>query len=242
MIKLYNDDCLNVLKTIKSASVDLIVTDPPYKTISGGNKTPKWKTKWYGSVLSRNDGKIFDYNNVNHFEWIKECYRVLKPNTHFYIMTNVLNMFELKQIAENIGFVLHNVLVWKKNNCVVNRWYMKNCEFTLFFRKGDAKTINNVNSTMVHEFNNPTHKQHPTEKPVELMKYYIENSSNKGDLVLDPFMGAGATLVACKSLNRDCIGIELDKKYFDIAKSRVDDNNTQVFKSNIIKRIKKNIL
>lgn len=216
MIRLYNDDCIKILKGLKSESIDLVVTDPPYRTISGGNKTSKWKAGWATSVLSRNDGKIFDYNDVNHYEWIKEVYRVLKPNTHFYMMTNVLNMFELKQIAESVGFVLHNVLVWKKNNCVMNRWYMKNCEYTLFFRKGTAKTINKPNSTTVHCFNNPTDKTHPTEKPVELMKYYIENSSNVGDLVLDPFMGTGATIKACDILKRNCIGIEIDKKYFDI--------------------------
>ena len=223
MIDLYNDDCLKVMATLPDESVDLIVTDPPYRTISGGTKS-KWKSGYPTSVLSKNDGKIFDSNSINHTEWLKECYRVLKPDTHIYIMTNLLNLFELEKIAESVGFKLHNLLVWEKNTCNANRWYMKNCEYTLFMRKGEAKTINNPSCKTVHQFNNPVgNKNHPTEKPIDLMKMYVENSSNKGDLVLDPFMGSGSTVIACKELERDCIGIEIDKKYFDIASHRISD-------------------
>lgn len=64
-------------------------------------------------------------------------------------------------------------------------------------------------------------KNHPTEKPVDLLKYLIEKSTNEGDVVLDPFMGSGSTAVACKELKRDFIGIELDENYFNIAKERI---------------------
>ncbi len=66
-------------------------------------------------------------------------------------------------------------------------------------------------------------KEHPTEKPIELMKLYIENSSNENDTVLDPFMGSGSTGVACKNTNRNFIGIELDENYFNIAKKRIEE-------------------
>lgn len=102
---------------------------------------------------------------------------------------------------------------------------MKNCEYVLFLRKGRAKRINNVGSKTVHQFDNIMgNKQHPTEKPVDLMQYYISNSSNEGDIVFDPFMGSGSTGVAAKNLNRDFIGIELDENYFEIAKSRIFAN------------------
>jgi site-specific DNA-methyltransferase (adenine-specific) len=68
-------------------------------------------------------------------------------------------------------------------------------------------------------------KLHPTEKPIELMKILIANSCNENDTVLDPFVGAGSTLIAAKELNRNAIGIELDKQYYDIAKQRIDDLN-----------------
>lgn len=225
-IDLRQGDCLEILKTIPSESIDLVVTDPPYRTISGGNKSEKWKSGYAGSVLWKNDGKIFDNNNISFCDWLPEIYRVLKNGTHFYCMTNVLNINKIIIEAERVGFYLHNILVWEKNTANANRWYMKNCEFTLFFKKGKAKTINNPGSKMIHKFNNPIGKKiHPTEKPVELMEFYVTNSSNKGDIVLDPFMGSGTTGIACINTERNFIGIELDEKYFQLAKDRNNKAN-----------------
>lgn len=226
MIDLKCDDCLKVLKDIPDNSIDLIVTDPPYRTISGGNKSEKWKSGYKNSILYKNDGKIFEHNDIDHKKWLKECYRVLKNNSHIYIMTNVLNLFNLEKLATEVGFKVHNLLVWEKNTANANRWYMKNCEYVLFMRKGKAKTINNPSSKTVHKYNNIIgNKLHPTEKPIDLMKFYVSNSSNKNDVVLDPFMGSGSTGIACKELNRNFIGIEIDEKYFDIAEKRIKDTN-----------------
>lgn len=218
-IQLFHGDFLDLIKKVPDNSIDLIVTDPPYKCISGGKPHKKEQPS---GILSKNDGKIFEHNNIEPEVWIPELYRVLKEGTQCYIMTNTINMEKYLRICRECGFGLHSILCWKKNNATPSRWYMKNCEFTLFLRKGKAKVINNVGSKMIHEFDNIIgNKIHPTEKPVSLMEYYIANSSNVGDIVLDPFMGAGSTGVACKNLNRKFIGIELDEKYFQIAKDRV---------------------
>lgn len=223
--QLYNSDCIDILKTITDNSIDLIVTDPPYRVISGGK--PHSKNQPSG-MLSKNDGKIFDNNDISPETYIPELYRVLKDNTHCYIMTNTINLEKFLSISREVGFGLHNVLIWEKNNATPNKWYMKNCEYTLFLYKGKAKFINNPSSKTVHMFNNILgDKLHPTEKPVSLMKFYIENSSNVDDIVLDPFMGVGATGVACKELNRNFIGIEIDETYFNIAKKRIDTSIVQ---------------
>lgn len=228
MIDLRQGDCIEILKSMPSESIDLIVTDPPYRTISGGNKSDKWKSGYASSVLYKNDGKIFDNNNIEFSDWLPEVYRVLKDGTHFYCMTNVLNINKIIVEAEKVGFYLHNILVWEKNTANANRWYMKNCEFTLFFKKGKAKTINNPSSKMIHKFNNPVgNKLHPTQKPVELMQFYITNSSKENETVLDPFMGSGSTGVACVNTNRNFIGIELDNNYFNIAKERIENAQRQ---------------
>lgn len=221
-MQLFNEDALQILPTLKSNSVDLIVTDPPYKTISGGNKSTAWKSSYAQSVLHKNDGKIFDYNDIDHEAWLTEAYRVLKEGSHIYIMSNLINLFQFQEIATRVGFKLHNLLVWEKNTCNTNRWYMKNCEYVLFMRKGKAKSINNPSSKTVHQFNNIVgNKHHPTEKPIDLMRMYVLNSSNENDVVLDPFMGAGSTGIACAETNRKFIGIEIDEKYFKIAKRRL---------------------
>lgn len=210
-----------MLENIESESVDLCVTDPPYKVISGGKPHKKGQPS---GMLAKNDGKIFKYNDVNPEVWIPKVYRVLKQNSHCYIMTNTINIENYLRICRETGFGLHSVLTWKKNNATPSRWYMKNCEFTLFLRKGKAKTINNVGSKMVHEFDNIIgNKTHPTEKPLDLMKFYVANSSNKGDLVFDPFSGTGSTLIAAKELGRNYIGCEIDKEYYDIAVKRLNN-------------------
>jgi len=163
--------------------------------------------------------KLFKHQKLKISDWIPEVYRVLKEDSHCYIFTNSLNMKEMLTEGEKAGFKLHNILVWEKNNCTPSQFYMKNCEYVLFFRKGKAKWINDIGgSKTVHKYNNIIgNKIHPTEKPVELLKLYISNSSNEGDIILDPFVGSGSTLKASKELNRKYIGYEIDEEYYDVA-------------------------
>ncbi len=129
----------------------------------------------------------------------------------------------MQQKAEKVGFKFQNLLVWKKNNATPSQYYMQCCEFILLLKKGYSKPINNIGTMNCFEIPNIIgNKLHPTEKPVELMKILVENSTNKGDVVLDAFMGSGSTGIACKMLERDFIGIEIDKTFFDIAKERIE--------------------
>jgi site-specific DNA-methyltransferase (adenine-specific) len=214
-------DCLIKLKDIKSESIDLLLTDPPYKIITGGDSNGKNSIRPKG-ILSGNRELM---KSIPNFEdWLSECFRVLKNGTHAYIMVNSTNLLEMANKIEKAGFKIHNFLIWKKNNCTPSQFYMKNCEYVIFFRKGKAKYINRMgDSKTVHEFNNIIgNKVHPTEKPIGLMQYYILNSTNENDLVLDPFMGSGSTGVACKNINRNFIGIEKDEAYFKIAEQRIN--------------------
>lgn len=221
---LIQGNCLELMKNnISDNSIDLIVTDPPYKTITGGDLNGKSSIRPKGML--KGNRKLFRYQNIEISDWMSELYRVLKDNSHCYIFTNSLNMQEMLNEATSIGFKLHNILVWVKNNCTPSQFYMKNCEYVLFLRKGRAKWINNIgDSKTAHQFNNIIgNKNHPTEKPVDLLEFYIKNSSQEKDTVLDPFMGSGSTGVACINVNRKFIGIELDLDYFKIAKQRIEN-------------------
>ncbi len=203
-------DAIEIMKHYKDESFDLLVTDPPYKVISGGNKckdAPK-------GMLSKNDGKIFKYNNIKASDWLKEAYRLLKPDSHAYVFTNFLNLQEIMTEMQKAGFKLHNLLIWMKNNATPNRWYMKNCEYIVLGRKGKAKSINDCGSMTVHQFDNILgNKMHETEKPVELIKQYILNSSSENDWVLDPFAGSGSTADAALKTGRRFLTMEIDDKY-----------------------------
>ena len=227
MLELYKGDCLELMRGVGTESIDLIVTDPPYKIATGGvpNETNN-------VILNKNrpKGILTEHSQLikiipKFSDWIPECYRVLKNGTHAYFMINSSNLIELANGIEKAGFKIHNILTWKKNNCTPSQFYMKNCEFVIFCRKGKAKYINNIgDSKTVHEFNNISGKKvHPTEKPIELMKFYIENSSEENDTVLDPFMGSGSTGVACVNTFRNFIGFEIDEIYFNIASKRIEE-------------------
>ncbi|EKS4345096.1 site-specific DNA-methyltransferase [Clostridium botulinum] len=229
---IYNKDFL--LNDLPSESVDLIVTDPPYKTITGGDSNGANSERPKG-MLSGNR-KLFKHQKLKISDWMPQLYRILKEQSHCYIFTNVINMEEMIREAKKAGFKLHNILVWLKQNCTPSQYYMKNCEYVLFLRKGKAKWINDIGgSKTVHEYlieNNPVtikvdniigNKTHPCEKPMDLLKLYISNSSNEGDIVLDPFCGTGSTLISSKELNRKYIGYELDKEYYDIGICKLDN-------------------
>lgn len=218
-VELFNCDCLDLMARMEEGCIDLLVTDPPYKTISGGDSGNRPK-----GMLSGNRKLFKHQSDIEIHDWMPLVFKVLKEESHAYIFTNSLNLKEMLDESEKSGFQLHNILVWEKNNCTPSQFYMKNCEYVLFLRKGKAKWINNIGaSKTVHQFNNILGKKtHPCEKPVDLLKFYIENSSKEGDIVLDPFMGTGSCGEACVQTGRRFLGIEKDETYFNLAKERLN--------------------
>ena len=217
---LHNVDARTLLALTPDASIDCVVTDPPYRTISGGN-APSPLHGYAASVLSRNDGRVFDHNAIEPGDYMPALFRVLKPGTHAYVMTNVLNLTATIDAARAAGFHFSNLLIWEKNNVNANRWYMKNTELTVFLQKKPAVPINDCGSKQIFKCDNPRNKSHPTEKPVALMSHYITNSTAPGGLVLDPFAGTGSTLLAASQAGRRFIGCEIDPVWYLAACGRL---------------------
>lgn len=227
MIDIKQGDCLELMKEMPDKSIDLVVTDPPYKTTSRGNAGNS------GGMLQKDinkKGLVFKYNDILPREYIPELYRVLKDGSHCYIMTNHVNLQEILNVATDSGFKFIKSLIWNKKNKIMGQYYMSQFEYILFFRKGKGKKINHCGTSDILDIPNKKTKDsngknlHDTEKPIELMKILISNSSNENEIVLDPFMGIGSTGIASKQLNRNFIGYELDETYFNIAKKRLEDN------------------
>ena len=224
MIDLRCGDCLEEMKKIKDKSVDLIVTDPPYPTTSRGCAGNS------GGMLQKEinkKGRVFEFNDIDCEKYAPEFYRVLKDGSHCYVMTNHINLIKMLNTFIKVGFHFIKSLIWDKGNKIMGQYYMSQFEYILFFRKGKGKKINNCGTSDILSVANKKTKDekgnnlHDTEKPVGLMKTLIANSSNENDIVLDPFMGIGSSCLACKELNRQFIGIELDPNYFEIAKKRI---------------------
>ena len=163
----------------------------------------------------------FKQNNLKIQEYLPLLYRVMKKGSHGYIMCNDKNLANFLNQITLEGFKIYKVLIWYKNNAIANSYYMNSHEYIIFFRKGKAKYINNRGTKSVLEFPNPRNKVHPSQKPVDLMKTLILNSTRKGQTVLDFAMGSGSTGVAAVETGRHFIGIEKDLKFFKIAKERI---------------------
>ena len=228
MNKLINGNAIEFMKTLGNESVDLIVTDPPYPTTKRGISKNTTTGGLVRSELGRK-GKIFKHNDIKPIEYIPEFYRLLKDGSHCYIMTNHVNLQEMINVATECGFKFIKSLIWNKGNKIMGQYYMSQFEYILFFRKGKGKKINKCGTADILNVPNKKTKDengknlHDTEKPVELMKILVENSSQVGELVLDPFVGVGATAIACKELDRQYIGVELDEHYYNIAVNRIDN-------------------
>jgi DNA modification methylase len=139
MVKLINGNALEFMKTLADESIDLIVTDPPYRVTARGNAGNSGGMMQSKLAMS---GKIFKHNDIKPQEYISEFYRVLKDGTHCYIMTNHVNLQEILNVATDCGFHFVKSLIWNKGNKIMGQFYMSQFEYILFFRKGKGKKIN----------------------------------------------------------------------------------------------------
>lgn len=216
--EIWHGDCLELMKDIQDKTIDLIVTDPPFKmTKNGKSCRPNY-------MPVNSTGSFFNSPLLEPKQWISECFRILKDDTHFYTFCNINDIREYLNVADEVGFKLHNIIDMIKDTKMPNRWYLKYTERILFFRKGKAKMINDPTSRDYIFVNMPTlknGKNHPTEKPLSLIEKLVENSSNDGDVIFDPFSGSGTTLLAAKNLNRQFVGIEKEEVYYKICLERL---------------------
>ena len=210
-MNLMRGDCLERMKEIESGSVDMILTDPPY----GMDFQSNYRNEKYSKIKNDKDLSWLDV-------WTDELFRVAADNTAHYVFCSFHNIDKFKQALEK-KFKIKNMLIWEKNNTSMGDLkadFAPKYEMIIFIHKG-RRFINGKRDPNILKFNRTGNKLHPTQKPVDLLQYLLGKFSDEGDTVLDPFMGSGSTGVACKNLNRDFIGIELDDGYFDIAMGRV---------------------
>ena len=218
-MKLIQGDCLEVMKGIEDGSVDMVLTDPPY----GMSFRSNYRKKKYRGIKS---DTTLDWLDI----FASECFRVAKNNTAHYVFCSFHNIDKFKRAFEN-QFKVKNILIWEKNNTSMGDLagdFAPKYEMILFLHKG-RRTINGKRDANILKFSKTGNNYHPTQKPVDMCEYLLAKFSDVGNTVLDPFMGSGTTGVACKNLNRDFIGIELDKTYFNIAKKRIAETPKLLF-------------
>ena len=195
---IYLKDSFEWLKSLPDASVDLVVTDPPYSSLE------KHRAKGTTTRLKVSEGSSNEWfgviGNDRLLDLMRECYRVLRNDRHCYVFTDPETLFFLKPAAEAAGFEFRRIIVWDKVLIGMGYGYRRQTEFVLFLLKGRRQVVDRGTSDLLKC--KRVSNGYPTEKPVELIETFIRQSAKPGELVIDPFLGSGSTGVA--ALRRGC--------------------------------------
>ena len=237
-------DCVEAMRSLPSASVDLVFADPPYNLQLGGD-------------LNRPDGSHVDavtddWDKFDSFAtydsftraWLTEARRVLKPNGSLWVIGSYHNIFRLGAIMQDMGFWILNDIVWRKANPMPNfkGTRFTNAHETLIWASMGEKAKYTFNYRAMKTLNDELQmrsdwvlpicsgqerlkkggvKVHPTQKPEALLYRVLLATTNKGDVVLDPFFGTGTTGAVARRLGREWIGCERESGYRDAALERI---------------------
>lgn len=248
-VKLILGDCLNVMQELPENSFDMIFADPPYKLSNGGITCHAGKTvsvnkaKW---DESQGIDKDFEFND----SWINASKRVLKPNGTIWISGTYHSIYSCGFALQKANFKILNDIVWFKPKAPPNmtcRYFTASHETLLWAIKDPkAKHTFNYENMKNGEWSNDKLKmpnkqmrsvwsidsiqsyekkfgKHPTQKPLELLKRIIIASTNKNDLILDPFTGSSTTGIMAIRLGRKFVGIDTEKEYLEMSVKRFED-------------------
>ncbi|HEV2177777.1 MAG TPA: site-specific DNA-methyltransferase [Terriglobia bacterium] len=238
-IKIYQGDCLEILAAIPADTVDLVFADPPYFLSNDGI------TCHAGRMVSVNKGKWDksrgpDLDHEFNRAWLAACQRVLKPNGTLWVSGTSHVIHSVGFAMQQLGMKLLNDITWVKPNPPPNLscryfthatetiiWAAKNRKsrhtfnYKLMRQLAGGKQMKSVWEIPPPERDEKRFGKHPTQKPVALLRRILLAASDEGDLVLDPFMGSGATGLACVMLRRKFVGLEVDPHWIEISLKRL---------------------
>jgi modification methylase len=259
--KIINGDSLEELKKIPDETFDVIFADPPYNLQLKNHLTRPDRSK----VNAVNDkwDQFESFQKYDEFSvsWLKECKRILKKNGTIWVIGSYHNIFRLGKAIQDLGFWILNDVIWNKNNPMPNFrgtrftnahetliWASKNEKSKYTFNYQSLKCLND-DLQMRSNWNLPIcngserlkkngKKLHSTQKPESLLHRVLLASSNKGDIILDPFLGSGTSATVAKKLGRNYFGIEKEKIYFKAAEQRI--KNTKPIDNDLLDTLKSN--
>lgn len=237
---LFLADSLELLPEMRKESIDVIFADPPYFLSNGGFSVQN------GKRVSVNKG---DWDKMSSFEekhefnrqWLRLAKRILKPNGTIWVSGTLHNIYSVGMALEQEGFKILNNITWQKTNPPPNlscRYFTHSTETILWARKNEKSARHYFNYALMKELNNGKQMKdvwtgsltpqkekvfgkHPTQKPLYLLEKILLASTREGETVLDPFCGSSTTGVACKSLFRKYIGIDINLEFLELSKQRL---------------------
>lgn len=246
---LYNEDSLILLDQLEENSVDMIFADPPYNLSNGGFTVHAGRMVSVNKgVWDISNGFENDY--AFHFKWLEACRRVLKPGGTLWVSGTYHSIYQCGYAMQALGYHILNDISWFKPNASPNlscRFFTASHETIIWARK-EKKAKHTFNYSAMKEGNwpedqlkkpglqmrsvwsmgtpKPSEKKfgkHPTQKPLDLLKRIVLASTNKGDIIVDPFTGSSTTGIAATMHGRKFVGIDTDKKFLDLSIKRFND-------------------
>jgi modification methylase len=243
---IHRGDCVEVLRSLPDASVDMVFADPPYNLQLGGDLLRPDNSKV--DAVDDDWDKFDSFAEYDAFSraWLSECRRVLKPEGSIWVIGSYHNVFRLGAAIQDLGFWVLNDIIWRKSNPMPN---FKGTRFTnahetlIWAARSREQKRYTFNYDALKAFNEDTQmrsdwtlalctgeerlkdeegkKAHPTQKPEALLHRVLLAATRPGDVVLDPFFGTGTTGAAAKRLGRRFVGIERDEGYAKLAEKRI---------------------
>jgi site-specific DNA-methyltransferase (adenine-specific) len=248
---LYHGDSIELLNQLPANSVDMIFADPPYNlsnggfTVHAGKMVSVNKGMW---DVSRGFEDDYDF----HYRWLEACKRVLKPEGTLWVSGTYHSIYQCGHALQSLGYHILNDISWFKPNASPNlscRFFTASHETIIWARK-EKKAKHKFNYDLMKNGDWPEDQlkkpglqmrsvwsmgtpkpaekkfgKHPTQKPLDLLKRIVLSSTNKGDIILDPFTGSSTTGLAAVMHGRKFVGIDLEKDYLELSKKRFNDLN-----------------
>jgi site-specific DNA-methyltransferase (adenine-specific) len=218
--KIYNEDAFLGIKKIKDNSIDLIITDPPY----GINFTKGYKSGSKELILGDDGFSVMVFVD----ELMKDCARILKPNGAIYVFTR-FDVYPYWWLKMKNYLDTKNQIIWSKGGGGMGDLkgnFSYNYESIIYATKGKHQ-IRGKRDGSIWNIKKCKQTFHDTQKPIELIEKIILHSSDKNNVIFDPFIGSGTTAIAATNLNRNFIGFELVKQNYLIAKKRIKEHQAQ---------------
>ena len=219
--QIINADCLDILKELPDKCIDLVLTDPPYGMF------------YERHIKYKKFDKILNDDNLNWLDlWCNLLSKKVKENAHLYIFCSWHNIDIFKSTLSKY-FHFKNLLIWNKN-CQgmgdLRTDYGCSYEFICFCTatKKNMKSLNGKRDNNIINIQNDKNEIHPTQKPVGLMSYLIDKSTNENDIVLDTFAGSCPVAIACHNLKRRFICVEKNEDYYKASVERLKDAQSQL--------------
>ena len=237
--KIIRGDCLQILQTMPSNSVDAVITDPPYS--SGGlhksTRSNQTTTAKYQLTSTKKQYADFEHDNKDQRSfgfwcmfWLSECYRILKPGGYICCFSDWRQLPTMTDLLQGGGYIWRGIVPWDKTESSrpSKGSFRNQCEYVVWGTKGGVDMDGPCMNGTVRQRVKPSEKFHLTGKPIEVLRMLIKCAWKDDAIILDPFAGSGTTCVAAYQNRKDYIGLELSKEYCEVARQRIKAEHDQM--------------